>query len=154
MTTDGGYDKIREARHFVSFATVDGVLFEDGKILLTRRATDPYKGSWVLPGGHVDPDETVEQTVVREFREETGLDVQITGHVGVYSDPKRDPRWHTVSNAFMVRNMGGTLTVNTEVTEFGFFAESDLPASIGFDHREIIKDAFKILHSQKPSNKT
>ena len=58
--------------------------FPEDKILLVKRDTVPFKGYWALPGGRMDPGETVEQTVVRESKEETGLDVQVVRVVGEY----------------------------------------------------------------------
>ena len=58
--------------------------YPDNKILLIKRNTIPFKGYWALPGGRMDPGETVEQTIVREVKEETGLDVTIVSKVGEY----------------------------------------------------------------------
>jgi 8-oxo-dGTP diphosphatase len=59
--------------------------FSSDKILLIKRRTPPFKGYWALPGGRVDPGETVEQTIVREVKEETGLDVTIVRKIGEYT---------------------------------------------------------------------
>jgi len=53
--------------------TVDGVLIRDGAILLVQRKHEPFRGKWALPGGFVEYGETVEEAVLREFEEETGL---------------------------------------------------------------------------------
>jgi mutator protein MutT len=62
------------------------IRFPHDRILLIKRATVPFKGFWALPGGRVDPGETVEQTVVREVKEETGLTVEIVSKVGDYHE--------------------------------------------------------------------
>lgn len=72
----------------------DGADGEDG-IVLVERLNPPH--GWALPGGFVDEGETCEAAAIREMREETGLDVVLTGLLGVYSDPRRDPRQHTMS---------------------------------------------------------
>ncbi|HQE72151.1 MAG TPA: NUDIX hydrolase, partial [Methanothrix soehngenii] len=72
------------------------ILFQDG-IVLIRRNNPPYQGCYALPGGFVEIGETVEEAAIREAREETGLDINLLGLVGVYSDPARDPRGHVVS---------------------------------------------------------
>src|SRR5882762_10401832 len=80
--------------------TVD-VLIEigDGQIVLIRRRNPPP--GWAIPGGFIDVGETAEQAGVREAREETGLDVELTELFGVYSDPTRDPRHHTIAIVFL-----------------------------------------------------
>ena len=88
--------------------TVDGVVVEDGAVLLIRRRNPPFAGQYALPGGFVDVGETVEAAVVREVQEETGLATAIERLLGVYSDPTRDPRGHTVSVTYLVRRLGGT----------------------------------------------
>ena len=60
--------------------------FPPDKILLIKRRTLPFTGYWALPGGRVDPGETVEQTIVREVKEETGLDVEIVSKIGEYHE--------------------------------------------------------------------
>jgi len=70
----------------------------DHPIVLIKRRNPPR--GWALPGGFVDVGETVEAAAEREFREETGLVLTLAGLIGVYSDPARDPRGHTVSVAF------------------------------------------------------
>ena len=73
---------------------------DDGRIVLIRRQNDPFKDGYALPGGFVDIGETVEAACRREVLEETGLSVGALKLVGVYSDPRRDPRGHSVSVAF------------------------------------------------------
>ena len=81
---------------------VDVVLVRpDGSIVLVRRAKEPFKGCWALPGGFVRYGERVEDAARREAREETGLEVAIEGLVGVYSEPDRDPRGHVISIAVL-----------------------------------------------------
>ncbi|MFQ5552647.1 MAG: NUDIX domain-containing protein, partial [Thermoplasmata archaeon] len=65
---------------------VAGVVFRGEKVLLVRRKVPPYEGSWSLPGGAIELGETLTQAVVREVREETGLDVDPIGLVGVYDN--------------------------------------------------------------------
>ena len=107
--------------------TVDGVVVEDGAVLLIRRGHPPFVGQYALPGGFVDVGETVEAAVVREVREETGLDTAITRLLGVYSDPAARPRGHTVSVTYLLRRLGGTLAGADDAYDARFFALDALP---------------------------
>ena len=74
-----------------------------GVVLIERKNPPP---GWALPGGFVDYGETLEAAAVREAREETSLDVELVGQLGAYSDPSRDPRFHTISTVFLARATG------------------------------------------------
>ncbi|MBU4406392.1 MAG: NUDIX hydrolase, partial [Candidatus Altiarchaeota archaeon] len=91
--------------------TVDAVILdrEKNSIVLVKRGIYPFEGMWALPGGFVEYKETVENATIREAKEETGLDIEIERMVGVYSDPERDPRGHTVAVTFLCRRVGGEL---------------------------------------------
>jgi 8-oxo-dGTP diphosphatase len=77
------------------------ILFQQNSIALIRRKNSPFKGELALPGGFVDIGETVEQACIREAYEETNINVKILNLIGVFSDPKRDPRGHNISIAFL-----------------------------------------------------
>lgn len=84
--------------------TVDAVVFADGSgekhVALVRRKNEPYKGSWALPGGFVEMDESLDKAVMRELQEETGLrNVPLT-QLHCFGDPGRDPRGRTISVVF------------------------------------------------------
>src|SRR4051812_3054373 len=79
---------------------VDVVIPSEQGVVLVRRGSEPFEGRWALPGGFVEGGETVRQAAVREAAEETGLTVEVSRLVGVYSEPDRDPRGHNVSVAF------------------------------------------------------
>ena len=111
---------------------------EGGRVLLIRRASDPYEGSWALPGGFVDVGETVEEAAAREAKEETGLDVTVSRMVGVYSDPERDPRGHNVSVAFLAQAEGDP-SAASDAAEAAFLDPSS--TDLAFDHEKIIADA-------------
>ncbi len=120
---------------------VDAVIVQRGKVLLMKRNRYPWNGCWVVPGGRVEMDETCEQAVVREAKEETDLRVKIKRFLGVFSSPKRDPRG-TVAVAFLCAPVSGKLTLcKEEASEIKWFSLKKLPAKMGFDHREIIKQA-------------
>jgi len=120
--------------------TVDIIIeVEKGIVLIKRRNPPP---GWAIPGGFVDYGETVENTAVREAKEETGLDVELTRLLGVYSDPARDPRGHTISTVF-IASASGTPVAGDDAAEARIVTRSSLPPDIAFDHRRILEDYFK-----------
>lgn len=119
--------------------TVDAVIPYQGGVVLIQRLNPPFQGAWAIPGGFVEPGETVEAACVREAEEETGLAVEIERLVGVYSDPKRDPRGHTVSVVFRCLPTGGRLRPQSDARAVRVFKV--LPQALAFDHAKILKDA-------------
>jgi 8-oxo-dGTP diphosphatase len=109
------------------------------RIVLVRRRNPPL--GWALPGGFVDEGETLEEAAVREAREETGLTVDLVRQFHAYSDPRRDPRGHTVTVVFVGRAAGEPRGADDAAEARGFGREG-LPVDIVFDHREIIEDYF------------
>jgi len=122
--------------------TVDAIIMKDQSILLVQRKNEPFQGFWALPGGFVEYGETTEQAVMREVREETGLETIVQGLLGVYSDPNRDPRGHTITIAYFMTTVGGTLIAGDDAAEVRYFKRDELPR-LAFDHANIVKDAFK-----------
>ena len=116
------------------------VLNKKNEILLTRRNIEPFRGKWVLPGGHVKYGETVENALRREVEEETGFKVEIEKLHGVYSNPKRDPRYHIICICYICKIVSGEAKTNFEVGEIAFFPLKHLPKKMGFDHRKIIQN--------------
>ncbi len=118
------------------------------KLLLTRRADN---GRWCLPGGRVDPGETVAETCIREVWEETGLNVTIDKLVGVYSNPHRiihydkgdGARVQLITLHFAVTVTGGTLQYSDETTEFGYFTRAEMDDIDLMEHHvERIEDSY------------
>ena len=127
------------SEHKNPFPTVDIIIEVEGGIVLIERKNPPH--GWAIPGGFVDYGETVEAAAVREAKEETGLVVQLKGLLGVYSDPSRDPRSHTISTVF-VASAAGRPVADDDAADAGVFTEDTLPGDIAFDHREILRDYF------------
>ena len=120
--------------------TVDTIIEIDGGIVLIRRKNPPY--GWAIPGGFVDYGETLEDAAVREAKEETCLDVDLVRQFHTYSDPKRDPRHHTVTTMF-IATASGTPKAADDALEIGIFTRDNLPEDIAFDHREVLEDYFE-----------
>ncbi len=119
--------------------TVDAVIIFEGKFVLVRRKNPPCEGHFALPGGFVEVGETVETAAAREAKEETGLDIKIVKLLGVYSDPLRDPRGHTVSVCFLAKGRGN-LKAGSDAKDTGLFSLNEIP-ELAFDHNKIIEDA-------------
>lgn len=117
---------------------VDAVAVYRGKVALIKRGNEPQKGWWALPGGLLDWDEPVEEAILREFQEETGLVGKLGRFVGVYSDPKRD-RWQRVTIVYEVKVVGGKLQSGTDALDAQWFSINALP-ELAADHRKIIED--------------
>ena len=121
--------------------TVDVIIeVSEGKgIVLIKRKNPPY--GWALPGGFVDYGESLEDAAVREAKEETSLHVKLVAVLGAYSDPKRDPRHHTISYVFIARSRGKA-KASDDATEIGLFDRNSLPKDLAFDHDRILRDYF------------
>jgi len=112
---------------------------EPDNVVLIKRLNPPY--GWALPGGFVDYGESVEQTAVREAKEETGLDIKITSLMGVFSAPGRDPRFHTITTVFSAI-ADGEPKADDDAGEAGVFTKDTLPEDIAFDHRDVLNEYF------------
>jgi 8-oxo-dGTP diphosphatase len=122
--------------------TVDALIRDpEGRVLLVRRGRPPFQGQWALPGGFVEYGETTEAACAREALEETGLSVQVIRLLGVYSDPRRDPRGHTVGIVYLCRFDGGAPRGGDDAAEARFFEPGELARlPLAFDHRRILAD--------------
>lgn len=125
--------------------TVDAVLLKGREVLLIRRGREPHKGAWAIPGGFVEVGERVEDAARRELVEETGLRGDIVDLLGVWSDPTRDPRGHTVTVAFVCK-VGGIVQIGAgdDAEEARWFNLDALPP-LAFDHDELLAAAKRWL---------
>ncbi len=120
--------------------------YPDNKILLIKRNTRPFVGYWALPGGRMDPGETIEQTIVREVREETGLETAIISVVGEYVEKgiKDDVDYEYYPTCFVVKPVGGELKKqDSEIQEIKLFNLNQLPSPLAFEHDKMIADYLK-----------
>ena len=118
---------------------VGGVVVHEGSALLIRRGGPPMKGEWSIPGGMLEVGETLEQGVLRELSEETGLDVKVIELIEVFErifpappnadgspgDPAR-PQYHFVILDYLCEMRGGTLAAGSDALEFAWAREEEL----------------------------
>jgi 8-oxo-dGTP diphosphatase len=124
------------------------------KILLIKRLTPPFIGFWALPGGRSEANEKPEQTVVREVKEETGLNVQVVRKVGEYREQgiQGGFEYDYYPTCFVVKPVGGELLKQEgEIAEVKYFSLDKLPAVLAFEHEKMIKD-FVALQKEKKGN--
>jgi len=119
--------------------TVDIIIEYEGGVVLIERKNPPY--GWAIPGGFVDYGESLEAAALREAREETSLDVELARQFHTYSDPKRDPRHHTIATVYIAKGKG-TLRADDDARNAGVFTKEKLPETMAFDHRQILEDYF------------
>jgi 8-oxo-dGTP diphosphatase len=117
----------------------------DLQILLIRRAKDPFKGCWALPGGRLEADENLDQCAARELEEETGLRAESLRQFATFSEPLRDPRERTVSACY-VAWIADTACVQaaTDAAEARWFSFRALPA-LAFDHAEVLTACLRFI---------
>jgi 8-oxo-dGTP diphosphatase len=128
--------------------TVDAVVFRPSaggyELLLIRRAHYPFEGMWALPGGYVDMDETLEDAVVRELEEETGLKAVTLRQLHAFSELNRDPRGRTVTVTFygVAPTEGTQVQGGDDAAEAKWFSVQNLPP-LAFDHIEAVQMALQ-----------
>ena len=125
LTTDGIVEIYNQSETFLG-------------IVLIQRKNEPL--GLALPGGFVDVGERVETAVVREMKEEISLDVKISKLLGIYSDPARDPRFHTASAVYICKAYGEPLGAD-DAKEAFIYKLNNIPLDkLVFDHRKIVED--------------
>ncbi len=123
--------------------TVDVVILLPGdRLVLIERKNPPF--GWALPGGFVEEGEKLAVAAQREAKEETGLDVELVEQFLAYSDPRRDPRGHTISTVFIGR-ASGEPQGGDDAAQARAFSWRALPGGIIFDHGEILRDVRRYL---------
>ena len=127
--------------------TTDAIIAgPDGRIVLIQRKNEPR--GWALPGGFVDEGEELGRACKREAKEETGLDVELVSQLFTYSDPKRDPRKHTLSTVFIVR-ASGTPVGSDDAASCIVCKPDELPGPLVFDHGLIVADYLEYKRTGK-----
>lgn len=137
------------ARYCNPTPTADVVIYEPQRgVVVIRRGGAPL--GYALPGGFIEEGECAEAAAVREMREETGLDVELTGLLGVYSRPDRDPRLHTLTTVFTGRPRNPeALQAGDDAAGAAFYALDSLPSPLVFDHAQILRDFAEVLAGRR-----
>ncbi|MBO9542017.1 NUDIX hydrolase [bacterium] len=121
-----------------------GALVSDaeGRLLLARRAIQPFFGLWDIPGGYLEDGEHPAEGAVREIREETGLEVRLTGFGGIYMDTYGESGVSTLNVFYEAEVVGGALSALDDVSELAWFAPTELPLdAFSFENgKQAIKD--------------
>lgn len=134
-----------------SSSTVDIIIQRNSQILFVKRKKEPFKGMLTFPGGFVDNNEKVEDTAIREVKEETSLSVKLIDILGVYSDPTRDPRGHIISTVFIAEISDDHIeaTAKDDAADIKWMDIDNIDnENFGFDHKKIILDYRKWKHSE------
>jgi ADP-ribose pyrophosphatase YjhB (NUDIX family) len=137
-----------------------GLVMRDGRLLLIRRAIDPWRGCWDIPGGFCDPDEHPADAAVREVREEVGLDVRVTGMLGIWmdtygSESDGEPAEATLNCYYLAAAGDGSPVVDPrEATEAAWFAPDDLPEDVAFPGhtRQVLEVWRDAVGSERPTS--
>ncbi|MEK7543772.1 MAG: NUDIX hydrolase [Patescibacteria group bacterium] len=124
--------------------SIDAVIIKNNNILLIQRGVEPNKGFWGTPGGYVSWDESTEETVKREVKEETGLEVTETKLIGVYSSPARHPK-QVINLVYLTKVNDGEPKHNDDATDAKWFSLDALPEQMALDHKQNILDAKKLI---------
>jgi 8-oxo-dGTP diphosphatase len=121
------------------------------RVLLIRRKSEPFAGAWAIPGGFVDPDETLVAAAQRELREETSIENVDLEQLAAFGDPGRDPRGWTVSFAFLARvSAGMSAKAGDDAANVAWHPLDNLPQPLAFDHDKILARAHARLVTFAP----
>ena len=120
------------------FITVDIIIELPEGIVLIERSNPPY--GWAIPGGFLDYNESLEDCAIREAKEETSLDIYDLKQLHTYSNPGRDPRFHTVTTVFTAKGKGIPKADSDAANLKVFKPEDASKLNLAFDHKQVLRD--------------
>lgn len=121
---------------------VSVVIHKNGEVAMLKRAKEPFKGYWVLPGGYINVEETVQEAVIREAKEEANIEITLEKLIGVYRIDD-DPRGINIDIIYSAQSKGN-VALSPEDSEFKYYKLNSLPELIAYKHREAIGDWSKL----------
>lgn len=129
--------------------TADVIIYDpDRGVVIIKRKNYPF--GYAIPGGFIDEGEQAEAAAIREMKEETGLDVELTGVLGVSSRPDRDPRGHTLTVVFIGKPLNpGSLRGGDDALDARFYPLDQIPEPFAFDHAEILENFRQYLAGKR-----
>ena len=130
--------------------TVAAIILKKGKLLLEKRAIEPFKEYWCLPGGHIEKGESAIDAVKREIREETGLNVKSCKFLFYFDEIITEIDWHSVVLVFLCKTSGVLRPQKEEVKELNWFNLKDvLKLRLAFRHKDLISKFIEEFGTQK-----
>ena len=136
-------ERVLEVKRYSGRTATAIIEFSQHMILLIKRDTVPFKDYWALPGGRAETGETVEQTIIREVKEETGLDTAIVRKIGEYHEQgiQDGVEYDYYPACFLVKVVGGEIKrQESEIQEIQLFSLEDIPETLAFVHNRMIND--------------
>ena len=136
-------ERVLEVKRYSGRTATAIIEFPQHMILLIKRDTRPFKGYWALPGGRAEPGETVEQTIIREVKEETGLNVAIVRKIGEYHEQgnQEGVEYDYYPACFLVKVVGGEMKrQESEIQEIQLFSLKHIPETLAFVHNLMVND--------------
>jgi 8-oxo-dGTP diphosphatase len=137
---------------FAGRTTVAIVEFADKRILLIKRRTVPFKGYWALPGGRIEARESIQEAVVREIKEETGLDIEIIKKIGEYREKgfKDGVEYDYTPACFLAKPIGGKIRrQESEIEEIRLVKLEEIPKKLAFVHSRMISDYASTINQRE-----
>jgi 8-oxo-dGTP diphosphatase len=120
------------------------LVLQDNRVLLAKRAIEPFKGYWDIPGGFLEPGEHPEAGAKRELLEETGLQIRLTGLLGIYMDEYGAANYYTLNMYYLAEIVSGTPHATDDVAELEWFSLDDLPTQFAFAHEHQVMTDLKL----------
>jgi ADP-ribose pyrophosphatase YjhB (NUDIX family) len=130
------------------FLTVDAIIEYKGGVVLIKRSNPPF--GWAMPGGFVDYGESLEEAVVREAKEETNLEISGLKQIHTYSDPERDPRFHTVCTVFRAKGRGTARAGDDAAGIRIAYPDEFRNIDFAFNHKDVLLDYLKFKAGKDP----